>query len=235
MKRFNFALLPVWLGVAVALSPKSTLSVNETDVRVEKRDCQLLELPKRLQSLDLVLDSIALTTKLQDFQPPAPAEVILSVRLGERPAAHFMDTLAVGSFSPELLAQVVDALRPVPKGFPRAFRLHLESGPTPSVRIEPSVLCAPLTDEGASVTQLRFSVGISSSSSPPPRGQQVTPSLRVDETGKVYEVKLGRGTGNPEVDRALQEELLRQRFRPALLDGRPVEVWLTGRRVELAG
>ena len=235
MQHFKLPLVSAWLGLAF-FAPRHVEPTKGNETLAQRRDCQALELPKRLQSADLILDSLAFTATLSDFQPQTPGEIIISIRLGKLPMAYFMDTLAVGTFSPDLLTRVVAALRPKPpKGFPRAFRLHLQFGSAPSFKTEASVLCPPTTGEGAAVTQVRFSVESSSSSMPLPTRQSIDPSLHVDAEGKVFEVKFSPGTGNPEVDRALQVEMLRQRFEPALLDGRPVEVWLTGRRVELTG
>lgn len=61
----------------------------------------------------------------------------------------------------------------------------------------------------------------------------VTPRIKIGVNGEVLQVDLGAGTGYPDGDRSLRQSLESQRYEPALLDGRPVQVWLRGKSVEL--
>jgi hypothetical protein len=49
----------------------------------------------------------------------------------------------------------------------------------------------------------------------------------------VLAVEILQGSGYAEIDRAVRESSHSKQSTPALLDGRPVEVWLTENRVEL--
>ncbi|MBL0171009.1 MAG: energy transducer TonB [Gemmatimonadaceae bacterium] len=78
-------------------------------------------------------------------------------------------------------------------------------------------------------------VVVSSSAGGPPRSTptRVTPRLHIDMAGRVVDVDLGSGSGYDEVDRSIQASMRAQRFSPALLDGKPAEVWLSANKAEL--
>jgi len=51
--------------------------------------------------------------------------------------------------------------------------------------------------------------------------------------GEVLQVDLGGSTGYADGDRAVRQSLEDQRYEPARLDGRPVQVWFRDKKVEL--
>lgn len=58
------------------------------------------------------------------------------------------------------------------------------------------------------------------------RGTAVTVRVRVDTLGRpVGPVRLEPPTGDHDFDRRLRQRVLDMRFRPGMLDGRPVEAW----------
>jgi hypothetical protein len=222
--------MPAWLLLASLTVPRLGAAAA-----IGQQECRPLNLPKRIRSLDLVVDSTALVTRLQALDALHPAEVIVSVLLANGGSGHVVTESPDTATGDQVVQHVVASLRPISKDAPAAFRVHVRFGPTPSIALEPSLLCAPVAvDEKGEIRVPFFEVRRVPEGSLPPRPlRDVTPSLRIDPTGRVLEVNLGSGTGSSEVDRGLREMMLGERYRPALLDGRPVEVWLTGKRVEL--
>lgn len=52
-------------------------------------------------------------------------------------------------------------------------------------------------------------------------------SVLVDTQGKVKDVKIGRSSGYNEFDDAATRAAWKNKFKPAILDGKPVTVWAT--------
>jgi len=211
-------------------------SIGSHSVGGQRRDCKPLPDPKRLPGLDAVTDSAALVTRLAALDS-IPGEIIVSVWYAEHPAAYAVDAVLPLSVTHEaVLAAVSAALRPAQKDSPAAFRIRTQLGKTPRVVLERSILCNPTTSDGYAVqsTVLVGRVtGAAPEETPPRNARPVQTGIRVSPTGEVLEASILSGSGIAEVDRALLESLRGQRFRPALLDGRPVEVWLRGNRIEL--
>ena len=198
-------------------------------------ECLPLAQPKRMPALGALLDSISLANHFQ-VADTTTAPIVVGVFLSNPPSGVVLD----GSTSPfpadSALRLVLASLRSASKSSPVAFRVHVEPGRTPRISLERSFLCAPELLEEETL-KIPFKVGrVVSGSTPsgmPSEPRSVTPRLRINSSGRVVSVDLVGGTGFPEIDRGMRDGLLRQSYRPALLDGRPVEVWLTGAQVEV--
>ena len=210
-------------------------SIGSHSVGGQRRDCKPLPDPKRLPGLDAVTDSAALVTRLAALDS-IPGEIIVSVWYAEHPAAYAVDAVLPLSVTHEaVLAAVSAALRPAQKDSPAAFRIRTQLRKTPRVVLERSILCSPTTEDGSPVRG-PVMIGRVTSTNPLPAPTNARPvelKMRVSSSGEVLEVNLLSGSGIAEVDRSLVETTRNERFRPALLDGRPVEVWLRGNRIEL--
>lgn len=108
-------------------------------------------------------------------------------------------------------------------------------GQAASVFVEPSVMCSPRAKgpPGRASFTVTGPAGPAGSGARPPRPRSVTPRIKIGINGEVLQVDLGGGTGYPDGDRSLRQALEGQRYEPARLDGRPVQVWLRDKQVEL--
>lgn len=198
--------------------------------------CQPLSEPAILPNLDALVDSVALLARVLAMDPPPSGEVVVSVWLMKRPTGHVVGDSARTRDGAALLTSVLASLRPAAKQSPAAFRVHLQQGRTPLVRLERSILCKPeLIDNGT--IDVLVQGRVKESARPPtgpPEPRQVTTRLRVSTSGKVVTVLiLAGGSGYPGIDRAIADDARRTRYSPARLDGRPVEVWLSPAGTEL--
>lgn len=183
----------------------------------------------------MVVDSADLIRRLQSLDTTAGRDVIVSILLSKSPSGSlFTGPAAQGE---PVLAAVLATLRPASKGSPQAVRVHVQLGVAPGMVLERSVLCGPELLEGANSIQVPFAVQVDrgelGGAMASGRARPVRPHIRIGKEGEVLEVTLGSGSGIREVDEAITHAVMSQRFRPALLDGRPVEVWSGGSRVEL--
>jgi len=200
--------------------------------------CQPLAQPKRMPPLDALVDSVGLLTGLQAAATDGAEEIVIGVRASDQPRGHL-----VGATQPAdgevVLGLVLAALRPAGKDTPAAFRILVRPGKHAVVRLDRSVLCAPELQEGEGVKlppivkEGRVTSTTNPNDRPPEEMRPVTVKLRINTSGAVTEVNLVNGSGFPEFDRLTRETMGRRHYRPALLDGRPVEVWLTGDKTEL--
>jgi len=202
---------------------------------IPRADCQPFAQPKQLPALDAVLDSTGLLSRIQAADS-TPAEVLVSVFLGTPPDGRVLEGSAPTTSAQLALREVLAALRPGSSNAPPGFRVRVRFGAAPSLGLERSVLCTPESEDDASAGQVPFTVGrveARPSSAPTGRTRSITPSYRINSFGRVIGVELGGGTGVPQLDRAIHDAALERRYRPATLDGRAVEVWLTGTKVEV--
>ena len=58
-------------------------------------------------------------------------------------------------------------------------------------------------------------------------------SILVGVDGRVVKVKLHQSSGIPDLDESTRSTFRDLRYLPALLDGIPIEVWVTDKRVSL--
>jgi hypothetical protein len=206
-------------------------------VAVAQEGCKPLTEAKKLPALSALLDSASVVANLPAPDQGGPAEVLVSVMTGATPRVFVMDSLAAQTAAgTALVERVTSSLKPSARNAIPAFRLRVVFGQAASANVEPSVLCAPRAT-GAPQGQVSFTVvgpaGPPGSAARPPRPQSVTPRIKIGVNGEVLQVDLGSGTGYPDGDRSLRQSLEGQRYEPALLDGRPVQVWLKQKQVEL--
>jgi len=101
-----------------------------------------------------------------------------------------------------------------------------------------SVLCWPTAIEGQNTSPV-FGTGrmttFKPSAIPGARPEPIRAKLLVSADGVVTSVTILSGSGYPEIDRDYVTRAKAQRYRPALLDGRPVAVWVEAGTIRLAG
>lgn len=203
---------------------------------VAQDDCRPLTDATKLPVLGKLLDSAAVVTNLPAADQSGPAEVLVSVMTGATPSAVVMDSVvAKSAMGAIVLDRVLSSLRPDARNAVPAFRVRVTLGQALGVNAEPSVLCPPrpTTPPGRASFTIVSPAGPPGSVSRPPRPRDISPRIKIGVNGEVLQVDLGGGTGYADGDRAIRQSLEGQRYQPALLDGRPVQVWLRDKRVEL--
>jgi len=198
--------------------------------------CKPLTEAKKLPALAMLLDSGGVVTNLPAPDSSGPAEVLMSVTTGATPRAFVMDSLAAKtSAAKAVLERVLSSLKPDARNAIPAFRVRVVLGQPASVYIEPSVLCGPRAKGPPARASFTITgpAGPPGSGARPPRPQPVNPRIKIGINGEVLQVDLDGGTGYPDGDRSIRQAHEGQRYEPALLDGRPVQVWLRGKDVEI--
>jgi len=199
-------------------------------------ECRPVDSPKRLPTVAAMVDSAALALQI------ARAPVIESpeIRLGvafPRPSGPPQAWVIGSGVAPEARARLAElvqaALRAdgAPPG--TTFRIHLRVATPIGVRVERSILCAPVPLDSATSTQSAVQLREGSGHAPTHSWKAVI-RQRIGADGQGLDARLRPGSGRPEIDRLALDPIFARRWRPAMLDGRPVAVWLANGRVELA-
>jgi hypothetical protein len=199
---------------------------------VAQEGCRALTEVTKLPALTAVLDSAALVANLPAPNAGAPGELLVSVMTGSTPQAHVMDSVTAGATGTAVQERVLASLKPGARNAIPAFRVRVVLAEPIGVSIEPSILCEPKATtppRQASFTYIAPAGPGASQARPRP----VSPRIKIGLNGEVLQVDLGAGTGYADGDRSLRQALEGQRYQPALLDGRPVPVWLREKKVEL--
>ena len=194
--------------------------------------CKPLTEFNKLPALTVLLDSAALVTDLPAPDASAPGDVWVSVMTGATPQVHVMDSAAASATGAKVVEKVVASLKPGARNAVPAFRVRVILVQPVGVTVEPSVLCDPKPTGAPRQASFTY-VAPAGPGSPISRPRPVTPRIKIGVNGEVLQVDLGAGTGYPDGDRSLRQAIEGQRYEPALLDGRPVQVWLREKRVEL--
>ncbi len=201
---------------------------------IAQEGCKVLTEVTKLPAVTALLDSAALVANLPAPNAGAPGEVLVSVMTGATPQVYVMDSVAAAATGVAVQERVLVSLKPGIRNAIPAFRVRVVLAQPAAIHLEPSVLCEPkattpprqasftyVTPAGPGAPQVR------------PQPRSVSPRIKIGSNGEVLQVDLGAGTGVPEADRSLRQALEGQRYQPALLDGRPVQVWLREKKVEL--
>jgi hypothetical protein len=187
--------------------------------------------------IDALLDTLGLRPRLEAADTAAVGELIVSVWLEHPPSGFMVEGSAKRSAPKAVLELVLSSVRQASRDAPPVFRVVIEGGLAPKVRLQRSVLCRPELLRDNLSPKAPVAVGrvitATRSGAPPSEPRTVTPKIRIDSTGAVVEVNIGIGSGYREIDHVMSENLLATRYSPARLDGRAVEVWLIGTRVDL--
>jgi hypothetical protein len=237
------ALLMASSVVVPATGAASQRMAPTADTTSANDDCQPLSGPKRLPEAWVVVDSSLLQQGITSLGLPPDTEVVASLipGTGQRPPKIELGIARAPTFrDQQLLTSLRAAIRSTATFDAPSIRLTVHVSSAVSVTLTRSVLCQPVlvAFTETRVVRLPFSVERVSPGSPSSR-PSLTPNWRpepvllVDAEGQVREAKLSISSGDPTIDRQFLEPLRDQRFHPALLDGRPVAVWLGNNRTEV--
>lgn len=212
------------------------VGADDADLVQNGPECQPLDRPKRLPAAAELIDSTALAGQIALASGTVSGELQIGVafpRPSGPPEAWVIDSGVAPDGLARLAALVQTALRPgaAPPG--TTLRIHLRLGTPNRIHVQRSVLCPPVPMDSAGAAQTAYKVSEGSGKGPAHRWNAVV-RQRIGIDGQVLDARLQPGSGRADVDRLALEPVLARRWRPATLDGRPVEVWLANGRVELA-
>ena len=198
-------------------------------------DCRRLDLPRRLPAMADLVDSAALASRLVGTFAGSP-EVELGLafpRPSGSPQAWVIDSGDSPDAGSRLAGLVQAALRPdgAPPG--TTLRIHIHATQPIGVRVQRSILCAPVPLDSGGSAQPAVQVTGGGRPAPPQRWKAVI-RQRIGADGVVLDARLQPGSGKAELDRLALLPVFARRWRPATLDGRPVEVWVVRDRADLA-
>lgn len=143
--------------------------------------------------VDVLLDSARIMAALQSANAGSNIDVNLSIKPGSPTTGHIMSGDARAPSNTVLLNAVIASLRPPTRESPLAFRIRLKRGKNTEIKLDRSVLCAPIRD-GQSADDKKAEthmVAVGSNGSGPRvassavRTGTTTARVRIDNTGKV--------------------------------------------------
>lgn len=213
--------MPVASNVILAIVALST--------RAGPPACQPYAYPAHLPALDRVLDSAALVTRLQSVAPTAAGEMSISLRWSTQPEGYLLGTAPHPPWHEAVLEQVLASLRPADRKSWLAVQVHVQTGASPAITLERSILCSPIAIEGQNVSP-QFGTGRTTPFKPSPipgaHPETVKAKSLISAGGVVTSMTIISSSGYPEIDRDIIQRSKAQRYAPAHLDGRPVAVWM---------
>jgi hypothetical protein len=199
-------------------------------------ECRAVDTPKRLPTVAELVDSTALAIQIAGAPVTESPEIQLGVAFPQPsgpPQAWVIDSGVSPDAQARLAVLVQAALRAngAPPG--TTLRIHLRVTTPIGVRVQRSILCAPVPLDSARSTQPAVQV-IDGVSNGPRQSWKAVIRQRIGTDGFVLDARLQPGSGQPEMDRLALLPVFARRWQPATLDGRPVAVWFANGRVELA-
>ena len=226
------AVLPRHNGVKTS-DPRAVAAAMAAD----SAPCRPLSEPKHLPEASVVLDTAAVFARLDSVAPVSPSDVAVSMLWSDHPEGYLLGELPHPAWHNIVLEHLLASLRPAPNHASLAVQVHLQLGPNRRIRLEHAILCDPQAVEGQNV-DAPFGVGRVKPFAPSPipgyQPQRVRTKILINASGAVTAVTILTSSGYPEIDHVLVQSIKAQHYRPALLDGRPVAVWISDRGIRLA-
>jgi TonB family protein len=190
--------------------------------------CRPLSEPKRLPEPSLVLDTAALFVRLDSVAAVSPEDVAVSVLWSDKPEAYLFGERPHPPWHNVALELLRASLRPAPEHSSMAVQVHLQVAPNRRLRLARAILCEPQAVEGRRIK------AVAPSPIPGYQPKRVRTRVLVSPSGAVTAVRILTSSGYPDIDQVLIQSIKARHYRPALLDGRPVAVWISDRGTTLA-
>ncbi len=200
-----------------------------------KQKCSPHNEPRKLPPVDAVVDSAALGAALDSLAGDGFLDARIAVHQGKAGSAALFRIGSDPAPGDPVLAAIGAVLRPDLEaiGASVVLRARIEQGIL--LVVEHSVFCAPVIVPGSTVQRSVVQVTAAEAAQVQAGNRIRTPVLRVriGLDGIVREVQLQSGSGLRSLDADLIRITEQTRYLPALLNGRPVEVWLIRNRAEI--
>lgn len=224
------------LRISLALVATGLLATPSAVSTAYRDDCEPLSKAKDMPALSVLLDSAGLYQRLAQVDAPALNNITISVLLSDSPSTYVAGVDTPTAIQDSVRVFVRESLRAQTKKTPQAFRVLVTGGKAIDIVAEPSMLCAP-TLLNAGREKVPFVVagaGRNGGEGAIPLSRDAfVPTIRVGVDGTVQDVTMKDGDPSSNLARNMKLEYSSRRYTPALLDGRPIEVLVRGRTVEL--
>jgi TonB family protein len=197
-----------------------------SDKPAPREGCAVARLPNPLPSVGALADSAALTQAVDEFARKYPLRdgqkmfAVYSVAFGadgQVARVSPIDWFLPRDREQELTGLVRQSVRAQPAGQPRSVRLRVEPGAEPALRVGRSEVCA-----ARSTSRFELLTQAMEASTTAPLPVRVRVSVR--ESGEIAAIHILRSSGDRELDRWVEQSLLRRRYTPELVDGVAVAV-----------
>lgn len=187
--------------------------------------CAIARLPNPLPAVGALADSAALKQAVDAFAQKYPIRdgkmfAVYSVAFGadgQVVRVSPIDYLLPLEREHELTGLVRQSVRAQPAGRPWSVRLRVEPGAEPALRVGRSEVCAA---RSTSRFELVSQALDASTTAPLP----VRVRVAVRESGEIASIQVLRSSGDRELDRWVEQSLLRRRYSPELVDGVAIPV-----------
>ena len=211
------------LAIPIALIATAGLSAR---LGAQGRGCSETRRPVTLPPPNALVDSARAVEDLAAFASSSrPMVFSLVFDSGQSvPRIHALDKSDAAA-----AVALANYVRRQPPAELWAIRVHIAAGDTPALTLERSIYCPPVPPKSAPAGIV---VGVIAQ-----RGYAVTPlmggighvEVLVSNSGRVLLARTLRPSGVPEADYDFVQEMRRQQFQPARLDGEPIAgVYRTG-------
>jgi len=126
------------------------------------------------------------------------------------------------------IGMLVRSARPQKPANTWGIRVRVAGGPAPSLRLERAVYCPPAPVEE---TRTRMAIAViqvqpTDRGRANPRGRvTIRFDALISSDGVPLDVKITQSSGYQELDDEVVQQTRRMRYRPALLDGLPIDAW----------
>lgn len=187
----------------------------------QQRDCQETRNPKRLPSVSALVDSASLMTELAAID--APDGMLFSLAFLEGDSLPLVRPLyETASTAAEILVRWI---RPQKPSKLWGIRVRVAQGAAPSLRLERAMYCPPVPIPNSRPQTTTIIVQPEPTDRPPnPNGRRTIGfEARISEEGLPISVIITKSSGLRDLDDQIAQGWQQTRFRPALLDGLPVE------------
>ncbi len=181
--------------------------------------------------LTAYVDSAALHDALSRIPPLAGDEVahVFTLEFGPDGALLHVEPFSglTGGYAEEVVkALTAHARRQRASGLPTSIHLHVAAGPSPRIaRVDPSAVTPPaVSNMGRIAALLEDAVRAHGAQLERLGRRTAVVDMRVLENGRVEDVRMESSTGSPLLDQQALKVAARARFRPAMLNWRPVRV-----------
>src|SRR2546423_6574185 len=206
------------LAVSIVLI---TAAAIPSPLLAQRQDCAETTNPKTLPPAHEIIDSADAITELKEFNRLAD-EMLFSLVFTADDSFPRVAPLA-GADGQTALVLLRSVWPQKPSGT-WAVRVHVVGRASPSLALERSIYCPP-SPEQAGVFPKRILVEVRQGDHRPPPGIRrvhIRLEAEIDEAGNVLSVSVTQSTGMTDLDNQIVQDWQQRRFKPALIDGRPI-------------
>jgi TonB family protein len=205
------------LAVTIALITAAAIA---SPLVAQRQECGETTNPKTLPPAHEMIDSADAITELKAFNR-LPDEMLFSLVFADDSFPLVAPLVGADVQAAMVLLRSVWPQKPSGTW---AVRVHVVGGASPALAVERSIYCPP-SPEQSGVFPKRILAEVRQGDHKPPPGLgrvHIRLDAEIDETGNVLSVSVTHSTGITDLDNQIVQDWQKRRFKPALIDGRPI-------------